>query len=244
MKKVLISLLTAVLPLAAYCADGDVFTIKTAEGKTMYMKVLSEQDKTCQVGDDEHSNCLGWEDTGSDKQFSVTIPSTANGYTVTAIGRMAFHWIYTLGSVSIPNTVKSIGDIAFDGTGLTSVTIPEGVNRIGNEAFAFCSHLASVSIPASVTEMGYSVFQATSLTNVPRMDGMTHLPSGIFSFCGAMHSITIPANTSHSTTVNGMLSNSVLSNIPRRNLVVKSLTQDSVICSSVIRPALYAFIIF
>lgn len=40
------------LPLAGWCADGDTFTVTTTEGQTMTVMVLSEADKTCQVGQD------------------------------------------------------------------------------------------------------------------------------------------------------------------------------------------------
>src|SRR6266542_6703689 len=53
----------------------------------------------------------------------VVIASTFNGYPVTSIGDNAF--IGTgLTSVTIPNSVTSIGQYAFKRTGLTSVTIP------------------------------------------------------------------------------------------------------------------------
>ena len=47
-------------------------------------------------------------------------------------------------------SVTSIGNDAFLGSGLTSVTIPNSVTSIGNEAFRGCSGLTSVTIPNSV----------------------------------------------------------------------------------------------
>ena len=42
-------------------------------------------------------------------------------------------------TTTIPNTVTSIGDAAFEGcTGLTSVTIPNSVSKVGAYAFASC----------------------------------------------------------------------------------------------------------
>ncbi|WP_242403069.1 leucine-rich repeat protein, partial [Prevotella scopos] len=45
----------------------------------------------------------------------------------------------SLTSVTIPNSVTTIGDNAFIGcSSLTSVTIPNSVTRIGSEAFRNC----------------------------------------------------------------------------------------------------------
>ena len=60
---------------------------------------------------------------------------------------------------TIPTTVTSIGDFAFESCfGLTTVTIPAGVTYIGNEAFYDCTGLTSITIPASVTSIGFSAF--------------------------------------------------------------------------------------
>ena len=73
------------------------------------------------------------------------------------------------GSFTIPNSVTSIGDGAFDGCeGLTSVTIPNSVTSIGEDAFYGCTGLTSITIPNSVTSIGEWAFDGckglTSMT--------------------------------------------------------------------------------
>ena len=89
---------------------------------------------------------------------SVTIPDS-----VTSIGNSAFYYCSGLTSITIPDSVTTIGNEAFSGcSGLTSITIPDGVTTIGNEAFYWCSSLTSITIPDSVTTIGYRAFAGCS----------------------------------------------------------------------------------
>lgn len=54
-----------------------------------------------------------------------------------------------LKSINIPNGTTSIGNNAFQSTGLTSVTIPNSVTSIGGASFYGCSSLTSVTILAT-----------------------------------------------------------------------------------------------
>ena len=67
-------------------------------------------------------------------------------------------------SVTIPNSVTSIGNSAFFGNKLTSVTIPNSVTSIGKSAFS-SNQLTSVTIPNSVTSIGICAFLKKSFSN-------------------------------------------------------------------------------
>ena len=71
-------------------------------------------------------------------------------------------------SVTIPDSVTSIGDYAFYGcSSLTTVTIPDSVTSIGKYAFEDCTSLTSITIPESVTSIGdYAFYDCSSLTSV------------------------------------------------------------------------------
>ena len=81
---------------------------------------------------------------------AVTIPLAIDGYPVTAVGEYSpvFPAPDSVTSVSIPDSVTSIGEYAFNGcSGLTSVTIGDSVTSIGGFAFYECNGLTSVTIP-------------------------------------------------------------------------------------------------
>ena len=96
---------------------------------------------------------------------SIIIPESVTygdaTYSVTSIGDRAFEDCSGLTSITIPNGVTSIGGQAFFGAGLTSVTIPNSVKSIGTQAFAHCG-LKSVTIPSSVTDIRIYAFQYCS----------------------------------------------------------------------------------
>ncbi len=70
----------------------------------------------------------------------LTVPSQVDGHPVTSIGEGAF----------------------LDRSGLTSVTLPEGLKSLGEYAFRGCSSLASVSLPDSLVSMSDNPFAGFS----------------------------------------------------------------------------------
>jgi len=91
--------------------------------------------------------------------------------------------------------VSIIGDGAFAGASLTSVTIPNSITEIGPAAFARCTGLMSVTIPNSVKVIGYAAFQECSnLTSVNIPSGVTKIEAGTFALCTKLTSVTIPRN--------------------------------------------------
>jgi len=120
---------------------------------------------------------------------NVEIPST-----VTSIGDRAFEYSGVT-SVIIPDGVTSIGDYAFAQCYiLTSIIIPNSVTSIGEAAFDLCEKLTSITIPYGVTRIGRHAFTGTALTSIIIPDSVTSLGVEAFRGCESLTNVTIPAS--------------------------------------------------
>ena len=107
---------------------------------------------------------------------SVVIPNS-----VTSIGNMAFYGCNSLASVVIPNSVTSIGSEAFYGcSSLALVVIGNSVTTIGKEAFRNCSNLKTMFYNATNSTCGDYVFNTSGYTFVIG-ENVTKLPNKLLS---------------------------------------------------------------
>ena len=123
----------------------------------------------------------------------ATIVSDGQTYRVTSIDNNTFYQCYNLTSVTIPNSVTSIGEGAFEECGLTSMTIPNSITSIGNRAFYECCSLTSVTISNSVTSIDNETFSSCyALTSVTIPNSVTSIGERAFYDCYGLTSVTIP----------------------------------------------------
>lgn len=131
----------------------------------------------------------------SDYKPEIVIPERVSYegkiYNVTSIGQSAFCY-RGITSVTIPNSVTSIGDCAFEGCGaLTSVTIGNSVTSIGRFGFEYCRSLKSLTIPNSVTSIGDRAFyDCSGLTSLTIGSSVTSVGSNAFERCSGLKSVT------------------------------------------------------
>ena len=77
----------------------------------------------------------------------------------------AFDGYKALATITIPNSVTSIGENSFyKCTSLSGITIPNSVTSIGDSAFYKCTSLSEITIPSSVKTMGDRVFAGDTIT--------------------------------------------------------------------------------
>ena len=193
MKEKIVLLMTALLltVLGVRAADGDIFTSATVEGVELTYKIISEAEKTCQVGEGEVNH---WAYPSSENPSVVTIPTEVNGYKVTSIGSWSFTNKRDLKSINIPNTVVEIGEHAFDGCRLLKdINLPDGLTTISDNLFYDCQALTNITIPSGVTSIGSRAFISCSrLSCIHLPDGLKTIGESAFYYCNQLYTIDIP----------------------------------------------------
>lgn len=97
-------------------------------------------------------SCLGY----NTKLVRATLPSG-----LTSIPKEMFKGCQSLTEIEIPAGVTEIKAYAFQGAGLTSVTIPGKVKTIGAMAFYNCFNLKTAYLPTSVKSIGADAFPSS-----------------------------------------------------------------------------------
>ncbi len=126
--------------------------------------------------------------SGCNSLTSVSIPES-----VMSIGDEFLSYCSSLTSVDIPESVVSIGNNFLYGcNSLTSVNIPDEVTNIGDRFLCGCSGLTSVDIPNGVTSIGNSFLCGSSLTSIDIPNGVTSIGDDFLYGCSGLTSIDIP----------------------------------------------------
>lgn len=111
-----------------------------------------------------------------DSLSTITLPNS-----IKSLGTGAFYDCDTLKTVKLPTGITKIAKQAFYHCGfLQSITIPQNVTEIGAEAFAACSKLTTISLPSTLTTIGIASFHSTGLTSITLPEGMTTIEPGTF----------------------------------------------------------------
>ena len=198
--KRLISLLVAVcmmitmLPLSAvtaFAADTAAPTGTAIVNGCEYDYKINTADGTATI-----TKFRAPDDHGS---YDITIPTAFGRFPVTDIGDYAFSGCHSLTTLSLGENIKTIGSYAFyDCTQITgSVTIPQSVTSIGPCAFAYCTSLKNITIPEKVkTIEPYTFGWCTSLKYIT-------LPAGLTSFKDRL--VSCPAGFTKQSPKNGAI---------------------------------------
>ena len=117
------------------------------DGNTLYISGTGD------IADYTKSNQIPWNDN------KANISNIIIGEGITAIGKNNFYDHKAITSISLPSTLKKIGEQAFYASSSETnlaidLIIPEGVTSIGSNAFYSRNGLKSVVLPSTLQEIG------------------------------------------------------------------------------------------
>lgn len=111
---------------------------------------------------------------------------------VTRIGNYAFYGL-PITSVTLPDTAVEIGDYAFSTTSLQNTNFLKSNTVLGEYVFQKCTALESITIPEGWTSLGTSTFaECANVTKVTFQSTLKEINSGAFTSCSSLKSIEIP----------------------------------------------------
>lgn len=95
---------------------------------------------------------------------------------------------------AIPSGTVGIYDDVFAYSGITSVTIPEGVKYINYGAFQQCTTLKNIKLPNSLVRINASAFkECTSLSALSLGEGLKTIDSEVFKGCVGLKTVALPS---------------------------------------------------
>ena len=132
------------------------------------------------IGDEAFAGCT--------KLNAITFTGERTNSELT-VGNSAFKGCSSLTELVLPNGTTSIGDNAFEATGIKTFTVPEGVVYLGDYAFK-SSKLTKISLPESLTTLG-------------SFDGSGKLT--VFDSCTSLNAITVAENNTSLAAIDSIL---------------------------------------
>ena len=166
---------------------------------TLHTIILQENSNLESIGEQAFYNAV----------LVGNLPNTLN-----KIEKNAFYY-YKGTEITIPSSVETIGNYAFQNSSLEEVTIHSdilgygmfyncqslanvtmdgNIESIPEKCFGNCSSLSSITIPSTVTSIGASAFYESGIESITIPSTVTSMGGSIFSNCAYLASVQVLAN--------------------------------------------------
>lgn len=137
-----------------------------------YLKSIEEEDEN-----DENNKF---------KQVSINIKDN-----ITEIGSCTYADCWELKNITLPSTLKEIGQQSFNCSGIKSIIIPDSVTEIGLYSFYNCSNLTYIKLSNSLKRID-SAFHSCNITSITIPNGVTYIDSRCFKKCSNLKEVNLP----------------------------------------------------
>ena len=136
--------------------------------------------------------------------FSLRELNFAENGDLTSIGNWAFMGT-SLSSLTFPRSLVSIGGSAFKEVPLTSVVFAASGNltEIASSAFATCDGITSLILPESLKSMGDEAFAGTSISEIMIPKSLQYFGGGAFASCPYLTAIDVLAENPYYNAIDG-----------------------------------------
>ena len=167
--------------LCAFISVDNSITYITGEGEITSQQVTSYSQKNAIKSVILTDRCTG---IGDYTFFSCPVlTSITISNTVTSIGVSSLSYTPSLKHISLPNSLKEIKSQAFENCGLTELIIPEGTKSIGNNSVRLFDNLETIVLPSSLEEIGDNLLDWCPKIKTVKVYGKgSRIWSGLSSF--------------------------------------------------------------
>lgn len=133
--------------------------------------------------------------------FKTYLRSISMNSELQEMGEYCFAMCWNLKNIDLPQTLETMGESAFAGSGLEEVKIPPKITEL-NRTF-FRTKLVNITIPGNVKKIDNQAFdEIETLEEVNMEEGVEYIGYSAFCICPKLHSIYIPESVTHIDEVN------------------------------------------
>ena len=200
MKKALLIASLVVLSFYGFGRGYYDFSVVCETGQTLYYKIIYGTDHEVRLTypGDLNDPYQGFEEPQGEIILPETVVYEGQTYVVSEIDKNTFRGCANLtGTLIIPNTVKTIGSLAFwYCTGFTQLVLPDAMESIGHDAFSDCSGLTEVTFPSALQVIESHAFSDCSgLVSLTLPSSLQTIENRAFWSCtGLTGTLYIPAS--------------------------------------------------
>lgn len=187
------ALLLIIFCFAALSGKTTVFAKDFAYEGYNYTILLDEEGKRT-------GECLlaGFAEGNSAENVEVPERVMSPGYNwfiVAGVDDNAFYLDTTIGTISLPDTVRTIGDWAFAGClSLSEIKFSSNVESLGVGSFFSCTSLKEVEMDyyGKLTSIGNACFAYSGITSLRLPQGLKKIEDSAFYMCEDLSYLTLP----------------------------------------------------